>query len=37
MIALNGDCSDTQILQIITQQELQNPTESFLKNLTLKT
>ena len=37
MNAVNGDCSDTQILQIIIQQELQNPTESLLKNLALKT
>ena len=37
MNVVNGDCSDTQILQIIIQQELQNPTESLLKNLALKT
>ena len=37
MNAVNGDCSDTQILQIVIQQELQNPTESLLKNLALKT
>ena len=37
MNPLNGVWSDTQIMQIITQQELQKLAKVLLKNLTLKT